>query len=92
MACDLPSTVLYGDTTLALPIQGRKSGISRRILLDFAHDIGLRRPLTERLIDELLAATADLGDALAAHALPFSAAATAKAVEQLDHRRRLRGG
>lgn len=90
-AYDLPSTVLYGDTTLALSIQGRKSGISRRILLDFAEEIGLRRPLAERLLGELLTATADLGDALAAHVLPFSAADTAKTVKQLAYRRRLLG-
>ena len=91
-AYDLPSTVLYGDSTLALSIQGRKSGISKRILLDFAEDIGLRRPLAERLLGELLAATADVGDALAAGALPFSTADTAKAVKQLAYRRRLLGG
>jgi len=88
-AYDLPSTVPYGDTSLALSLQGRKSGISRRILLDFAEAIGLRRVAAERALEQLLTATADLAEAIHAGVLLFGAGDIAKTVKQLADRRRL---
>ncbi len=40
-AYDLPSTVLYNDRTLALPLGGRTKGLSRQLLLGFASSVGL---------------------------------------------------
>ena len=40
-AYDLPSTLPYGDSTMALTIGGRSDGLSRRILLALAADLGI---------------------------------------------------
>jgi len=63
-AYDLPSTVAYGDITFALPLQGRTSGISRRHLLTFAHEIGLPSAAAETVLTRLLAATRDLDEVI----------------------------
>lgn len=38
---DVPSTALYGDTTMALPIAGRTKGLRLRHWDEFADSIGL---------------------------------------------------
>jgi serine/threonine-protein kinase HipA len=64
-AYDLPSTVAYGDITFALPLQGRTSGISRRHLLAFAHEIGLPSAAAETVLGRVLAATRVLDEVIA---------------------------
>lgn len=91
-AYDLPSTAFYGDTTLALPVQGKRTGVSRRILLDFAEDVGLRRLAAERVLDDLLRGTSSLAATLEGGVLPFGRTETTKAVKQLRYRRRLLEG
>ena len=56
-AYDLPSTVPYGDKSLALAVQGRTRGVSRRHLLAFAGAVGLRERVALRVLDELLERT-----------------------------------
>jgi serine/threonine-protein kinase HipA len=68
---DLPSTLPYGDTTMALSLAGRTSGLSRRKLLAFAAKLDLPARAAERAIDEVLVATADLVPRLDAGALAF---------------------
>ena len=70
-AYDLPSTLFYGDYSMALSIDDRTSGLSRRRWLEFAHAIGLSRKAAERVIDDLLAATADLSSVIRDGVLPF---------------------
>jgi serine/threonine-protein kinase HipA len=88
-AYDVPSTVVYGDVSMALPIGGRKRGLSRKRLLGFAASIRLPERAAVRIIDELLTRTEGLEAALRAGALPFSGKTTADLVAELRHRRRL---
>lgn len=88
-AYDLPSTVLYGDSTLALPLSGKRAGISRRLLLDFAEAIGLRRPVATRWLGELLDGTESLAETLDAGALPLPEEAISRGIRELKNRRRL---
>jgi serine/threonine-protein kinase HipA len=55
-AYDLTCTYLYGDTTLALSIDGRTSGITRARMLDFAGRVGLSQRAAVRVIDEITTA------------------------------------
>ena len=87
-AYDLPSTVAYNDLSLALPLGGKKTGLSRRRMLDFAKAIGLPDKTAVRTIDQILAATATLCDDLTAGALPFEGRVLADMVAELRFRRR----
>ena len=86
-AYDLPSTVPYGDTSLALALQGRTRGISRRHLLGFAAEIGLPERVGTRVLDELLVRLTDLKDTLRS-AVAFPAKTTADLIKELRYRRR----
>lgn len=56
-AYDLPSSHPYGDTTMALSLQGRRAeDITRRTMLAFAEDIGLRDRAAVAVLDDLVAA------------------------------------
>ena len=86
-AYDLPSTLPYRDFDLALPIQGKKQGLSRRVMCEFADAIGIPRKAAEKIIDEMLDATerviVDLKDGV----LPFSAKITSDWSRSLRNRR-----
>lgn len=56
-AYDLPSTLPYRDTTMALSMLSKKTGFSRRKLLEFAAAVGLPQRVAERVLDEVLDAT-----------------------------------
>ena len=56
-AYDLPSTLPYRDTTMALSMLDRRSGFSRRKLLEFGAAIGLPQKTASRVLDEVLIAT-----------------------------------
>lgn len=86
-AYDLPSTLPYRDHTMALPMMGRRDGLSRRSLLDFADRVGLPRAAAERVIDEVLAATADVVPALTADPLGFPPQQVSGWVRALRNRR-----
>lgn len=88
-AYDLPSTLPYGDTTLALSMLGRTSGISRRHMLGFAAEIGLSERAAIKVLDGLLDRLADLDDRIRGGALPFPQKVTADLVAELRYRRRL---
>jgi serine/threonine-protein kinase HipA len=87
-AYDLPSTVVYGDLTMALSLQGRTEGISRARLLDFAAAIGLASKAAQRVLDDLLESTKDLPGDLLGGALPFDQEKTREWVQRLTYRRR----
>jgi serine/threonine-protein kinase HipA len=70
-AYDLPSTLPYGDHTLALSMQGRVTGLSRRSLMGFASAIGLPERSARRVLDSILDATADLEERIANAEPPF---------------------
>ncbi|MET1089877.1 MAG: HipA domain-containing protein [Arthrobacter sp.] len=57
---DIPSTVVYGDKTLALAINGKRSGISRRHFLGWAVDLGLTDRAADQVMQIALKATGPL--------------------------------
>lgn len=87
-AYDLPSTVPYGDQTLALPMAGKRTGLSRRILLRFAAELGLREKAANGTLDRLLNATGSLDDALLDAAIPFDNATLQRTRRELTSRRK----
>lgn len=87
-AYDLPSTVFYDDRTLALPIGGKRHGISRKRMLEFAAAIGLPEKTAVRVLEQLLLGTAKLCDDLEAGVLPFTGKVLADTVKELRYRRR----
>lgn len=88
-AYDLPSTLPYGDHTLALSMGGKRSGISRRRLLEVGGAIGLPERSALRVIDDVLSATARVGDDLARGLLPFTEPVVRDMRRELRNRRRL---
>ncbi len=91
-AYDLPSTVPYGDATMALSVGGRTQGISRRRWIEFGQSIGVREAATIKLIDGLLDATSELAKELSEGALPFNQTITRGLVAELRNRRKLLTG
>lgn len=87
-AYDLPSTVFYNDRTLALPLAGKRQGISRRRLLDFAVAINLPEKTALRVLDQVLSGTANLCTELEGGRLPFTGKVLADTVSELRYRRR----
>lgn len=88
-AYDIPSTLVYGDTSFALPIGGKRRDVSRRQLIAFAQSLGLPPRSAEAIITKLLDATADLESDLRAGALSLDGRQMADAIAGLRNRRRL---
>lgn len=86
-AYDLPSTLPYGDRSLALPLGGKTKGLSRRQLLDFASTVGLTEKAATRVLDATLTATAGIIDELDAGALPFDRETIRATTRELRFRR-----
>lgn len=61
---DIPSTLPYGDTTLALPVGGSTTWLSYKEFSAFAAGLGLPEPVIRKVADEALAATANLAQQL----------------------------
>jgi serine/threonine-protein kinase HipA len=99
---DIPSTVVYGDKTLALTLDGKRTGISRKHFLGWATGLGLAERAAVQVLELALKASgplvADLesGTAIAAAnddgESPFSASVTRSWLKELKHRRRLLEG
>jgi serine/threonine-protein kinase HipA len=87
-AYDLPCTVLYRDTSLALSLQGRTKEVSRGHLLAFAAAIGLRERAAVKVLDDLLERLGNLETLLREGALPFDQKVTADCIAELRYRRR----
>ena len=86
-AYDLPSTVPYGDLSLALAMGGKKVGHSRRSLVEFGRHVGLSEKLATKVLDEVLEATSKVVEELRAGHLPFNQQMTSDLIAQLRHRR-----
>lgn len=54
---DIPSTVPYGDSTMALSVQGRKDNISGKAFRAFCGEIGLGERVAERVMGQVLQLT-----------------------------------
>lgn len=104
---DIPSTVVYGDKTLALTLAGKRSGISRRHFLGWATNLGLTDRTAVQVVElalkaagpliaDLEAGTAFLGGAGSGMTddggSPFPDMVTRAWVKELKHRRRLLEG
>lgn len=99
---DIPSTVVYGDKTLALTLDGKRTGISRKHFLGWATGLGLAERAAVQVLELALKASgplvADLesGTAFAAAnddgESPFSTPVTRSWLKELKHRRRLLEG
>ncbi|MEV7607405.1 HipA domain-containing protein [Paenarthrobacter sp. NPDC089322] len=89
---DIPSTVVYGDKTLALAIGGKKTGISRKHFLGWAMKLGLTDRAAQHSVDIALKASGPLINDLDGGASPFGAMQTRDWVKELKHRRRLLEG
>jgi len=85
---DLPSTVPYGDFSLALAMGGKKVGHSRRSIVEFGRSVGLSEKLATKALDETLEATARVLDELSEGCLPFNQRLTSDFIAELRHRRR----
>ncbi|WP_427118337.1 type II toxin-antitoxin system HipA family toxin [Pseudarthrobacter scleromae] len=105
---DIPSTVVYGDKTLALAMDGKRTGVSRRHFLGWATELGLTERAAAQVVDVALKAAgpllADLESGAAFRGLggsgqrtddggsPFPDMVTRAWVKELKHRRRLLEG
>ena len=87
-AYDLPSTLPYGDTSLALTIGGKKIGHSRRSLVEFGMSVGLSEKLATKVMDEILDSTAHVIEDLLGGSLPFDQQKISDSIAELRHRRR----
>jgi serine/threonine-protein kinase HipA len=57
---DIPSTVVYGDKTLALSINGKRTGVSRRHFLGWATGLGLTERAAAQVVEIALKAAGPL--------------------------------
>jgi serine/threonine-protein kinase HipA len=71
-AYDLPSTLPYRDLTMALELNGKRDGLSRCQMLEFAQTIGLAPRAATRIIADLIDATDRMITDLKDGAVPFS--------------------
>ena len=86
-AYDLPSTVPYGDLSLALSIGGKKRGHSRKSLIDFGVRVGLSEKLATKTLDATLESTSNILKELRGGVLPFNQQVTSNLIAELRHRR-----
>ncbi|MEV7635172.1 HipA domain-containing protein [Pseudarthrobacter enclensis] len=104
---DIPSTVVYGDKTLALAVDGKRTGISRRHFLGWTTGLGLPERAAVNVLEQALKASGPLVADLEAGAAfagvgpagrnddggsPFPDMVTRAWVKELKHRRRLLEG
>jgi serine/threonine-protein kinase HipA len=99
---DIPSTVVYGDKTLALTLDSKRTGISRKHFLGWAAGMGLTERAAVQVLELALKASepllADLQAGTAFRSMtddgasPLSAMVTRDWVKELKHRRRLLAG
>jgi len=86
-AYDLPSTLPYGDRSLALSLAGKTKGLSRRRFLEFASTVGLTEKAATRVLDATLTATAGVIDELNSGVLPFDRPTIRATIRELKFRR-----
>ncbi len=86
---DIPSTVVYGDRSLALPVGGKRTGVSRKHLLSWMTQAGLPQRSAEGVLKVALNATRTLLNDLDGGASPFSDSETRTWTRELKNRRRL---
>lgn len=87
-AYDLPCTALYGDTSLALSVAGKRDGnVSRARFLALADGVGIRDAAARRIIDEVAASVDRWIDDM--DELPFDVGRLRQVKRVIRHRQRL---
>lgn len=87
---DIPSTVPYGDSTMALSVQGRKDNINGKAFRAFCTEIGLTVNATERVMAQALRATDGAAERIVS-AADFDPRRARDLRRVLDRRRKLWG-
>lgn len=82
---DLPSTAPYGDQTLALPLQGKRSGLSGKTFVEQGQQLGLKEAATQRLIRQVLKSTESIEDL--SEEIPFDSSRRKRLQKVLKNRR-----
>lgn len=85
---DIPSTVPYGDPTAALPLAGRRENLTAKAFRSFGETVGLPRAAVDRVLAEVLEATADVPAQIEAGAVPWDPRRRQDLVRTLRRRRR----
>ncbi|MDQ3702088.1 MAG: HipA domain-containing protein, partial [Chloroflexota bacterium] len=88
-AFDLPSSLPYGDTTMATTLGGRRQDLTRRIFRAFGASMGLPERSVDKAIDQQCAAVERWLPGLAD--LPFRGQVLDRWRRSVLHRRRLLG-
>lgn len=89
-AYDLPCTALYGDTSLALRIAGKRDGnVSRARFLSLASELGIREAAASRAIDDVAGSVDAWIDGI--DDLPFDVGLIRKVKRIVRNRQRLLG-
>lgn len=85
---DVPSTLPYGDHSMALSLQGAAEGLSRRRFVAFGEALGLPTRAVESSLDEVLAVTEPMTAELDGGVLPWNDDLRRTVVRRLSRRRR----
>jgi serine/threonine-protein kinase HipA len=88
-AYDVPSTLPYGDDSMALTLAGRTRDLSRKAVLEFAASIELPQAAAHSAITALLSATEPLIALFEEGTEPFTRPRKADVLAALRYRRRL---
>jgi serine/threonine-protein kinase HipA len=86
---DVPSTLPFGDHTMALSLGGSDQDLSRKSFLQFADTIGLPATAVNNVIEEMLIATEPVAQLFEARVEPLTRSRNAQALAQIEYRRRL---
>lgn len=86
---DVPSTLPYGDDSMALTLAGRTRDLSRKAFLEFAQAINLPVRAAQSSIDSMLIATAPLIVLFEQQTEPFTRSRNADVLAALRYRRRI---
>jgi serine/threonine-protein kinase HipA len=89
---DIPATVPYGDSTCALPLAGRRDNLTAKAFHRFGETVGLPAAAVDRVLEEVLAATADVVARLEEGAVEWDVRRRQDLVRTLRRRRRDLGG
>ena len=86
---DVPSTLPYGDDSMALSIAGRDDDLSRKAFLAFAREIELPAPAAESVMESMLRITEPVIPLFKEQREPFTQPRNTAALATLRYRRRL---
>lgn len=85
---DIPATVPYGDPTFALSLAGRRDNLTAKAFRQFGASVGLLPAVVDRVLSEVLTATADVVDRVEAGAVGWDLRRRQDLARTLRRRRR----